>query len=166
PLDLGFAYERNNKVRAAGFNDDAFSIAGGYDFGTIVSSIGLHIGAVYERLKYATTTGSLKRDFYGFSGAISVGGGVLYAFVGRANNGKGAAVEGTVVGGLAKGPDTGSTQWELSYTYNISPRTIVYAGFVKLENEANARYTFNINDYTIAPGAKPSGLLIGMAHFF
>jgi len=71
-----------------------------------------------------------------------------------------------VVGGLAKGPDTGSTQWELSYTYNISPRTIVYAGFVKLENEANARYTFNINDYTIAPGAKPSGLLIGMAHFF
>src|SRR6266700_3570683 len=33
PLDLGLAYERNNKVRFANASDAALSIAGGYDFG-------------------------------------------------------------------------------------------------------------------------------------
>jgi len=165
-LDLGAAYERNNKVRAEGFNDDALSIAAAYDFGMVMDRFGLRIGGIYERLKYATTTGDLKRDFYGISGTLVVGAGVIYAFWGRANNGKGSAVDGTEVGGLAKGPDSGSTQWELSYSHNLSPRTMLYAGYVRLSNEVNARYTFNINDYTTAPGAKLGGAVFGIAHFF
>ena len=166
PLDLGVAFERNNKVRFANTNDDALSIAAGYDFGTIAGAAGLRVGAVYERLKYETPTGDLKRDFWGVSATVPVGGGSIYAFWGRAGKGKGSAVDGTTIGGLTKGPDSASEQWELSYSYSLSLRTLLYAGYVKLNNHANAGYTFNINDYSAAAGGKPTGIVFGMAHFF
>jgi predicted porin len=166
PVDFGVAYERNHNVRFAETSDDAVSIAGAYDFGTLAGSVGLRIGAVYERLKYDTPTGDLKRDFWGLSATLPVGGSSIYAFWGRAGNGKGSAVDGTQIGGLTKGPDSASDQWELSYSYSLSLRTLVYAGYVKLNNRANAAYGFNINDYSAAPGAKPAGVVLGIAHFF
>jgi predicted porin len=166
PLDLGLAYERNNNVRFAQTSDDALSIAGGYDFGTIAGPFGLRVGAVYERLRYDTLTGDLKRDFWGISATVPVGGGSIYAFWGHAGNGKGSAVEGTAIGGLTKGPDSASDQWELSYSYPLSLRTLLYAGYVRINNRANASYGFNINDYSTAVGARPTGYLAGMVHFF
>jgi hypothetical protein len=160
------AYERNQNVRFANTTDDALSIAAAYDFGTIIGTVGLRVGAVYERLKYDTPTGELKRDFWGISATAPAGGGSIYAFWGRAGNGKGSAVDGTAIGGLTKGADSASEQWELSYSYSLSLRTLLYAGFVKLNNHANARYSFNINDYSTVPGAKPTGIVFGMAHFF
>jgi predicted porin len=100
------------------------------------------------------------------SGTIPVGGGKVYLFYGRAGNGKGGAADGTFVGGLVKGSDTKSDQYEASYSYSLSPRTLLYAGYVKLNNKANAKYTFNINAYTIAQGGKPGGLVFGIVHFF
>ena len=87
PLDLGIAYEQNNKVRYASANDYALSVAGGYDFGTLSNGVGLRLGAVYERLKYDTFTGDLLRDFWGVSATVPVGGGSFYAFWGKAGNG-------------------------------------------------------------------------------
>ncbi|TMH64124.1 MAG: porin, partial [Betaproteobacteria bacterium] len=110
--------------------------------------------------------GDLKRDFWGVSATVPAGGGSIYAFWGRAGNGKGSADDGTAVGGLTKGADSAGEQWELSYSYPLSLRTLLYAGFVKLNNRANARYGFNINDYSTVPGAKPMGIVFGMAHFF
>ena len=166
PIDLGVAYERNDRVRAVGRHDDAFSISGAYDFGEAGSVFNARVALIYERLKYDTLDGNLKRDFYGISANVPVGGGWIYAFWGHASDGKGTTADGTQVGGLIKGPGTASEQWELSYTYNLSLRSMVYAGYVRINNRANAAYTFNINDYEIAPGAKPSGFVLGMAHFF
>ena len=97
----------------------------------------------------------------------------MYAFVGRAGNGTGSAVDGTRIGGLTKGESTGSTQWEVSYTYVLSGRTLAYAGYVKIQNESNAAYTFNSNQYPIfcdtypnGGCGKPGGFVVGMAHFF
>jgi predicted porin len=143
PLDLGVAYERNYRIRPTGPIDEALSLTGGYDFGTIASNVGLRLAGVYERLKYT-----------------------LYAFWGKAADGKGSAVDGTTIGALVKGPDTSSQQWELSYSYNLSLRTMLYAGWVKINNRPNAAYTFNINPYPVAPGAKPGGVVLGIAHFF
>ena len=78
---------------------------------------------------------------------------------------------------MTKGENTQSTQWELSYTYPLSKRTQVYAGYVKLQNQQNAAYTFNINAYTInttctvsqptcGSNGKPQGLVLGMIHLF
>jgi predicted porin len=166
PLDLGLAYEQNNKVRYPTARDYALSIAGGYDFGTFADTFGLRLGAVYERLKYATFTGDLKRDFWGVSATVPVGSGTIYAFWGKAGNGTGSAADGTQVGGLTKGPNSSAVQWELSYTYSLSVRTILYAGYVRVNNRANANYGFNINPYNAVQGTKLPGVVFGMAHFF
>ena len=82
---------------------------------------------------------------------------------------------------LTKGSDTCAQQYEISYTYPLSKRTSVYAGYVKLANDRNAAYTFNINAYTInttctgaggpvdnncGSNGKPAGLVFGMIHLF
>ena len=166
PLDLGIAFERNYKVRPTGKYDDALSLGAAYDFGAAHAALNLRVAGVYERLRYDTLGGGLTRDFYAISATVPAGGGLIYAFWGRANDGKGSAPDGTQVGNLIKGPDTGSRQWELSYTYSLSLRSLVYVGYVRIDNRANAAYTFNINDYAVAAGGKPSGFAIGMAHFF
>ena len=166
PLDVGLAYERNYRIRPTGPSDDALSIAGAYDFGTIANNLGLRVAGVYEHLRYDTPTGSLTRSFYGLSTTLAIGDGVMYAFWGRAGNGGGSATEGTTIGALVKGPETSAGQWELSYSYSLSLRTLLYAGWVRIDNRANAAYSFNINPYPVAAGAKPNGLVLGIAHFF
>lgn len=166
PLDLGIAYEHNYNVRVTGPRDDALSVAAGYDFGTIGAGVGLRLGAVYEYLRYDTPTGALTRNFYAGSATFYVGEGSIYAFVGRANNGTGSAVDGTQIGGLSKGPNSAAVQWEVSYSYNVSARTMLYAGYVQIANQANAFYNFNINDYAAAPGARLNGVVAGIVHFF
>jgi len=171
PVQLGVAYELHDKIRGTPdepFTDHAFSVAGSYQFELA------RIGVVYERLRYeATPTTDLKRNFYGVGATVDAGPGLLYAFVGRAGNGTGTAVDGTRIGGLTKGESTGSTQWEVSYTYIMSGRTLAFAGYVKIRNDSNAAYTFNQNPYPILCGVypnggcgKPAGFLIGLAHFF
>jgi predicted porin len=166
PLELGVAYEYNYQVRTAEQNDHALSVAAAYDIGSLFGSPGVRLGGVYERLNYGTLAGSLTRNFWAVSATVPVGGGSLYALWGRASNGGGNAPDGTGVGFVVKGQDTGCDQWEVSYSYALSLRTILYAGYVKINNKANAFYSFNINDYAIAPGGKPSGVVFGMAHFF
>jgi len=166
PWNAGIAFERNHDVRAATLSDTDWTITGAYDFGTIMQGFGLRLAGVYERTKYETPTGDLKRDFWGISGTIPVGGGKVYVFYGRAGEGKGGAADGTAVGGLVKGGDTKSDQYEVSYSYSLSPRTLLYTGYVKINNDSNARYQFNINPYAIAPGGKPGGLVFGIVHFF
>jgi len=160
PIQVGAAYERNNSIRAAGLTDQALTIAGGYNFGVF------RLGGVYERLDYDTPTGSLKRDLWGVGGTVNAGPGQLYLFWGLAQDGEGGAADGTRVGGLAKGDNTSSQQYEISYTYPLSKRTLTYAGYVKIKNDSNANYTFNINPYTTAIGGKPQGFVLGAVHFF
>ena len=80
----------------------------------------------------------------------------------------GTAVDGTRVGGLTRGTQTGSNQWEISYTYPLSKRTLTYAGYVRIDNDSKAAYQFNINPYVnVSPiGAKPQGVILGVVHFF
>ncbi|MEP7180928.1 MAG: porin [Betaproteobacteria bacterium] len=160
PIQLGAAYEQHVSVRIAGKSDAAFSFAGGYDFGIA------RVGAVYERLKYETVSGDLKRNFWGVGVTANLGPGQLYAFYGDAAKGTGSAADGTRVAGLAKGDQTDSQEWTISYTYPLSKRTLTYAGYVKINNRQNASYTFNINPYTTAIGGKPEGFVLGMVHFF
>jgi predicted porin len=160
PIQIGAAFEENNKVRGPDLNDTEITVTGGYNFGVV------RVAAVYEYLKYDTPTGDLKRNFWGISATAPIGPGTLYAFYGRAEDGKGSADDGTRIAGLAKGSDTAADHWEISYSYPFSKRTTVYAGYVKIDNDSNASYTFNINPYPIAVGGKPSGFVFGMIHLF
>ena len=171
PLQLGAAYELHHNIRGtvdAPLSDTAFSIAGGYQFE------GVRIGAVYERLRYdATPSTDLTRDLYGIGVTVDAGPGLMYGYWGRAGDGKGSAVNGSNVGGLVKGESTGATQWEVSYTYLLSARTLFYGGYVKINNQSNASYTFDTNPYPIFCNTypnggcgRPGGFILGAVHFF
>jgi predicted porin len=166
PWNGGIAFEKNHEVRGSDLSDTDWTITGAYDFGTIMQGFGLRVALVYEGTKYETPTGDLKRNFWGVSGTIPVGGGKVYLFYGGAQKGTGSAADGTAVGGLVKGPNSKSDMYEVTYSYSLSPRTLLYTGYVKINNDSNARYQFNINPYAIAPGGKPGGLVFGLVHFF
>jgi predicted porin len=160
PFQGGIAYNWNEKLRGPNLNDQALSVAANWNFGII------KVGGVYERLDYDTPTGSLKRNFWGISGTVPIGPGELYAFWGDASDGTGGAVTGATVGQVRKGGGTGATQWEVSYTYALSKRTLTYAGIVQTRNDSNGIYNFNINPYTVTAGSNASGLVVGLVHFF
>jgi len=161
PIQVGVGYELNKDVRAQNVDDYDLTVTGAYNFGVV------RVAAVYERLKYDVVTGGdLKRDLWGVSGTIPMGPGTWYISWQRANDGKGSSADGSRVGGLAKGSDTSSDNYEISYTYPFSKRTQVYAGYTRVQNDSNASYTWNINPYPIAIGGKPTGIVLGMIHFF
>src|SRR5687768_6273438 len=156
----GIAYERNHHVRGPDLSDWALTATAGWNFGP------MRIAGVYERLRYATPVGPLTRNFYGASATILAGPGSVYLFWGRADEGKARA--DVRVGGLASGEGTRADQVEVSYTYPLSPRTLLYAGFVRLDNQRRASYNFAVNPYTegTQTGLVLNGFVLGAAHFF
>ncbi len=174
PIGIGAVYEQHNKIRAtaagAGLNDQGLSVAGSYNFG--VAKVGL----VFEQLKYdVTTTTEVKRSFWAISGIFNVGPGQLYAEYGHANDGTGSAADGSRVGAVTKGTGTGANTWQLTYTYPLSKRTLVYGGYIMIDNDKNANYNFGNNSVpglctgngaACGDAARPQGAGIGMVHFF
>jgi predicted porin len=160
PFEGGVALERNHRVRGPDFDDWALTATAGWNFGPV------RVAGVYERLRYETPVGALSRDFYGASATVLAGPGSFYLFYGRANDGKADA--DVRVGGLASGPGTSADQFEISYTYALSPRTLVYAGWVRLDNDERASYNFATNPYTAGSqtGLRLNGIVLGAAHFF
>ena len=156
----GIAYERNYRVRGPDLNDWGLTATAGWNFGP------LRIAGVYERLRYATPVGPLTRNFYGASATVLAGPGSFYAFWGRAAEGKASA--DVRVGGLASGDGTRADQYEISYTYPLSPRTLLYAGYVRLDNGGRASYNFATNPYTegTQTGLVLNGFVLGAAHYF
>jgi predicted porin len=197
PAVIGTAYEYHHNQRGTSqlpLSDWAFSVAAKWQFS------GFNIAGVYEKMEYEVSNGptplmqvrnKLKRNsFWAVDTTINVGAnGQFFAFYGKASDGTGSALNtpGPVitpnavtgsnisrVAGLAKGDNTGASHWEVSYSYDLSRRTRIYTGYVKINNDSNASYNFNINAYpgnaggaTGGPvGMKPSGFVMGMYHNF
>jgi predicted porin len=106
---------------------------------------------------------------------LDAGPGQIYVNYSWAQEGKGSAVtsgcqNGTVlcarVGGLGGGNNGGANEYQVSYTYPLSKRTSVWAGYVKIANDAQAAYNFGVNSYTVAVGGRPQGLAFGAWHNF
>jgi predicted porin len=141
--------------------DDAFTIAGSYDFGVA------RVALMWEHLKYQTPTGDLKRDMWGISSTIPMGGGYWYAYYGRAGDGKGSASDSeTRINSLVHGSSSASSEFEIAYRYDLSKRTSVNAGYVTIRNDSRANYSFNVNGYAVSPGGDPSGFVLGIIHNF
>ena len=213
PISGGIAYEFHNNMRLSGtgynglaqgcnpvgscnnkLQDQGLTIAGAYQFGA------WKFAAVGEWLKYdvptaANPNGELKRSLWGISTTGNIGPGQLYAAYFKANNGRGSGTCTTagsgltavttcpVVGGLVLGNETSSQQWEVSYTYPLSKRTLLYTGYVMIDNAKNAAYNFGVgsvqglclgNPSSNAGGAqvgcgdaaRPQGVVAGIVHFW
>ena len=196
PFVVGTAYEYHHNQRGTAqlpLSDWAFSVAAKWQFS------GFNIAGVYEKMEYEVANGladryqvrnKLKRNsFWALDTTINVGAnGQVFLFCGqgvataraarstRRNRSSRRTPSSTSqisrVAGLAKGDNTGATQWEVSYSYDLSQRTRVYAGYVKINNDSNASYNFNINAYPGSAatgwpaGMKPGGFVMGMYHNF
>ena len=84
PIQIGAAYESNQKVRGPNLDDCAFTAAAAYNFGVVRPAV------IYQRLDYDTPTGSLKNDLWGVTVTAPIGPGALYAAWIHAGGGKGA----------------------------------------------------------------------------
>ena len=64
--------------------------------------------------------------------------------------------------------NAGAKQIGLGYWYNLSKRTMLYANYSRISNDANALYTIGVgNDAPKGPnGSTSSGLMFGMKHTF
>jgi predicted porin len=195
PAIIGAAYEYHHNQRGTAqlpLSDWAWSVAAKWQFS------GFNIAGVYERMEYEVNNGptngqfrgKLKRNFWGVDTTINVGAnGQFFLYYAQAGDGSGSAentpapvitpnaVTGSNisrVAGLAKGDNTGAKHWEVSYSYDLSKRTRIYTGYVKLNNDSNASYNFNINPYpgnaggaTGGPvGMHLGGFVMGMYHNF
>jgi predicted porin len=183
PIRAGVAYEVHNFLREGTpanpkLDEWGLTVAGSYNFGVV------KVGAAYERLDYDVSTGgNLRRDFWAVSATANLGPGQLYAAYMWAGEGKGSArcvTAGGVttcprVGGLTYGADTKSQLWEISYTYPLSKRTLLYTGYVMIDNEKNAGYNFHVNQISgvctgngaaCGDSARPQGFSAGIVHFF
>jgi len=191
PVRLGGAFQYNVQARGRNLNDYAWSIAGGYQFpkvyiGAVYEKTNYDCWTLGQASNcFNNAAGSpafpgasqteLTRNMFGIGATIDAGPGQIYFNWSWAQEGKGSAVttgcqNGTVacarVGGLAAGGNGGANFYEISYTYPLSKRTSVWAGYVKIANDSLAAYNFNVNNYTIANGGRPQGLAFGMWHNF
>ncbi len=168
-INAAVVYQNNQEYREIGNNDQALTVALGYDLGVV------YVSGVYERLEYEIDNGQnkVKRDFYGVGATVPVGRGSLYGFWGYAGEGRGK--EGARVGDIVVGDDTDAQQWTVAYNYPLSKRTSLYAGYVYIKNADNANYTFfrggwrdagPVGHSVIPNGTDQQGVLIGAAHFF
>ena len=210
PIQLGVTYETHNNLRTAStlvdttcvpapgvvcvtapitqqnLQDQAFTVAGSYNFGII------KIGAAYEQVRYDVAQGgNLKRNFWAVSGTGNLGPGQYYIAYFKANDGSGSAACVTAggiiqcprIGAVTMGPDSSAQQWEVSYTYPLSKRTLLYTGYTMIDNNNNGAYNFGVNQINgvctgnyrsaatgnnVACGdsARPQGLVAGLVHFF
>jgi predicted porin len=193
PLRLGIAYEVHNNTRTGtalvpNLQDQAMTFAGSWNFGII------QVGAAWEQVQYDIPVGSdtqtLKRDFWGISGTGNLGPGQYYIAYFKANDGKGVdctTVAGITtcprVGAVTGGPNSGAQQWEVSYTYPLSKRTLLYTGYTMIDNDNNGAYNFGVNQISgvctgnvrdaatgnnlgCGDAARPQGFVAGMVHFF
>ncbi len=103
---------------------------------------------------------------YGIGVTVDIGPGQLYTDWSYGEEGKGSAPDRARVAGLAHGSGSDANQYEISYTYPLSKRTSVCAGYNKIDNDSLAQYNFGVNTYPIAIGGKPQGFGLGMWHNF
>lgn len=175
PVQVGVAYEVHNALRQGTnanpkLQDQGFTVTGSYNFGPI------KVGAVYERVKYDIATGGdLARNMWGVSGMGNLGPGQYYLGYFRGADGTGSAKTGSRVGAVTLGTQTGVNMYEFSYTYPLSKRTLMYAGYVMISNDNNAAYNFGVNPImgvctgngeSCGSAAKPQGITGGLVHFF
>jgi len=192
PWGAAIAYEVHNNLRDGTSaypkqQDQGLTLAGSYQWGA------WKFAAVGEWLKYDLPTGGeMKRNLWGISTTGNIGPGQLYAGYTKAGNGRGNAsatcttVAGVTtcptVGGIRLGPDSGAQSWSVSYTYPLSKRTLLYTGYVMIDNKANGGYNFAVGSVSGLCGgnqrnaagsnlgcgdaARPQGAVAGMVVFW
>jgi len=187
PLYLTLAYENHTNFSA---RNDAVGLATaysgtdtGYHAGVAYQFGPVKVGALYTSRKYDLSgdgATNLKVNAFNLAGEWAIQGPhALRGGYTRAQNTSGNAGTGagnaftfgsSAGGGLTANGGAGSTGgniWQVQYVYNASKRTEFTAGYVALQNDANARYTLGgLQSGAIQSGQNQSAFAVSIKNTF
>ncbi|HQS81653.1 MAG TPA: porin [Thiobacillus sp.] len=155
PLMLGLGYERHNTLINA-TNDDLERSIWRAVAGFVVGD--LKLGAEYERASADAALASDDRNGWGLFANYALGNVVL-----KANY--------LAVGDYDGVNDSGAKQYTVGVDYNLSKRTTASVFYAQIKNDTNAGFDIGraqgVSDSTtVANGADPSVLALGLKHTF
>lgn len=180
PLYVTLSYEKHNNFSAAGGaysgDDKAWHAGVAYQFGPV------KVGLLYVDRKYDMSgNGATDLDVKAWNlagqwnivGPHSLRGGYTKADDTGGNAGSGnnnafiiGAAGGTLTANGGAG-GTGGNIWQVQYVYAASKRTEFTAGYVRLSNDGNARYTLGgLSAGTIKTGDDQSAFAVSIKNTF
>jgi len=142
--------------------DKAWKLGGNYNFGVV------QVALAYEDLTYKTGTIAAATDHkesnWALHGAFPIGNGAIRA----------GYSQGKVSGSnVATTSDANGRLYNLSYEYNMSKRTMVYAAYAQLKQNGNSTRNFGTNiegvngwQTAIGTGSDVRFISFGMNHNF
>lgn len=186
---VGAAMDRHKDWTSIGGSDTGYRVTGGWNFGV------LDVGLAYETMKYkclgnqpglsvgtnpnglpstCESEGDIKAKQYGVALAVPVGPGSIRASYAVAKDLEGpvTTAANTGVAGTHMS-DTGAKQYNIGYEHRFSKRTNVGVGYAKIDNKANAQFTWSgapvsQNGVSLNPlfGGDVSTFFVSMTHRF
>lgn len=169
---VGLAYDRHKEFTSIGGSDTGYAIKGGWNFGVV------DLGLAYETMKYkclgnqpgsaapgqmtalCAAEGDIKAKQYAVALSVPVGPGSIKASYSVAKDLEGPITNAANTGVAASHlSDTGAKQYNIGYEHRFSKRTNIGLGYAKVDNKANAAFT-----WTGAPpnqGGSSNGPLFG-----
>ncbi len=158
-LALGVGYSQQDKIFATGGDEKGWHLSAAYTFGSV------KVGGAYTNQEWdptAATSGEV--DAWHLGVEWKLGGPHMIAFgYTQADDidGNSAAVTGQRA---ASGVNTGAKLWQIRYQHDLSKRTWVGGGYVRLNNEANAVY--DLGGFAAGAGADQKGFALQVGHRF
>ena len=176
---VGGAIDRHKDLTTPGLTDSGYSVKGGFNFGVV------DLGLAYEVMKYkcgvipwgilnantgvvsavntrpglCADNGDIKAKQYGIALAVPVGPGSIrasYSVAKDLTGVVGSASTSTTTGTHIS--DTGAKQYNIGYEHRFSKRTNIGLGYAKIDNKANAQFTWT--------GAPPNQLGVSNTPIF
>jgi len=183
---IGAAYDKHKDYTSIGASDSGYTVKGGWNFGVV------DVGLAYEKSTYkclgnqpGTTTpgqyaalcasdGDIKAKQYAVAIAVPVGPGSIRASYAVAKDLEGPVTSTAGTGNAATHmSDTGAKQYNIGYEHRFSKRTNVGVGYAKIDNKANANFTWSGsppnqggNSLTPVFGSDVSTFFVSMTHRF
>jgi predicted porin len=178
PMNVAAGYELHkdfnsgaaSAATASGFSgtDKAWHLSGGYTVGPV------KLGAIYTQQKFEPAAGQdLKVSAWHLAADWKIAGphGLRASYT-RANDTKGTYAAAAGIAGSsstrvanAGAGGTGATLWQINYVNELSKRTELTAGYVKLDNKTNAVYGLGGLSAPRA-GADQDAWVVSMRHRF
>jgi predicted porin len=145
---VGGAIDRHKDFTTVGLTDGGYSVKGGFNAGVV------DIGLAWESMSYrcgnqpfggalpalCSGVGTIKARQTAVALAVPVGPGSIRASYAIAKDL--AGVVGTPAGGGRHISDTGAKEFNVGYEHRFSKRTNVGLGYAKVDNKANAAFTW------------------------
>jgi hypothetical protein len=154
---VGAAVDRHKDFTTIGLTDGGYSVKGGFNAGVV------DIGLAYEAMTYkcgiqpfgggatfgtgCSGAGDVKAKQYAVAFAVPVGPGSIRGSYTVAKDLKGNGLVNAAGAGIS---DTGAKEFNIGYEHRFSKRTNIGIGYAKIDNKANAQFTWT--------GAPPNNL--------